>query len=70
MTSGQDWKDIWTGLEDIMTSELLTAPGPRSLMAPKGAGGYIYIYIYTYMYIYIYMYVSITGPTHFQSTEP
>ena len=49
MTSGQDWKDIWTGLEDIMTSELLTAPGPRSLMAPKGAGGYmnkcVYIHI-------------------------
>ena len=41
MTSGQDWKDIWTGLEDIMTSELLIAPSPRSLMAPKGAGGFI-----------------------------
>ena len=58
MTSGQDWQDIWTGLEDIMTSELLTALGLRSLVAPKGAGGYTYIDVYSiHMYIYIYTYI-------------
>ena len=38
----------------------VTAPGPRSLMAPKGAGVYIYIYIYNLHLSYFRHYENLT----------
>ena len=48
LTNLQYWKD----LQDYMFSFNILL----SLVAPKGAGGYIYMYIHMYMYIQIFIY--------------
>ena len=57
MTGKLDCQLVIEGLEGLGTVSWPTIP--RSLVAPKGAGGYIYIYIYIYIYysVYIYIYV-------------